>query len=183
MKWYFIPPAGWFIGIVFLCLSTGGVAYADSGVRMSVNIGNKIVSCDVYISYGRDHLVKALREGTEISVNWEINIDAIRRYWLNRKVAALIVKRRVIPDLVSRSWQLVDMTSGISQRVFDLKRAVQFLTRLDKFPVIDRSLLKSGDRYRMDIKIDETVGDAQRGWMMTWFGSSSARTSAEFVLP
>ncbi len=161
----------------------GAVAYAESGVRMSVNIGNRIVSCDAHVNYNQKHLTKVLREGSEISVNWEINVSAIRAYWLNRTVATVTVKRRVVPDLVSQSWQLIDMTGGISQRVFNLKRAVQFLTRLEQFPVIDRSLLEGGHRYRMDIEITETEGDAQRGWMAAWFGSSSVDTFAEFALP
>jgi len=161
----------------------GAAAYADPGVRMSVNIGNRIVSCDAHVRYDRKHLAKVLREGSEISVNWEISVGAIRAYWLNRAVATVIVKRQVVPDLVSQSWQLIDMTSGISQRVFNLKQAIQFLTQLEHFPVIDRSLLEGGQSYRMDIEINETEGDAQRGWMTTWFGSSSVETSAEFALP
>jgi len=171
------------IGIIILCLSMGAVAYADTDARMSVNIGNRIVSCDAHALYNRKHLVKVLREGSEISVKWEINVAAVRRYWLNRAVATVIVKRRVVPDLVSQSWQLIDMTSGISRRVFTLEQVVHFLTRLEHFPVIDRSLLEGGRRYRMDIEIDETEGNAQRGWMATWFGSSSIKTSAEFTLP
>jgi len=183
MKWRLMFLASRLVATVLLCLSMGGAAYADSGVRMSVNIGNRIVSCDAHVSYDREHLAKVLREGTEISVNWEINVSAIRKYWLNRTVATVIVKRRVVPDLVSQSWQLMDMTSGISQRVFNLKRAVKFLTQMEKFPVIDRSLLQGGHRYRMEIKINETEGDAQHSWMMAWFGSSSVKTSAGFVLP
>ncbi len=183
MKWRLMFPASRLVATVLLCLSMGGAAYADSGVRISVNIGNRIVSCDAHVSYDRSHLAKVLREGTEISVNWKINVSAIRRYWLNRTVATVIVRRRVVPDLVSQSWQLMDMTSGISQRVFNLKRAVKFLTQLKKFPVIDRSLLQGGHRYRMEIKINETEGDAQHSWMMAWFGSSSVKTSAEFALP
>lgn len=183
MKRHLIFLIGQLIGIVSLCLSMGAVAYADSGVRMSVNISSRIVSCNAQVRYDRKYLSKALREGTEITVNWEIDVDAVRKYWLNRTVATVTVKRRVVPDLVSQSWQLIDMTSGISQRVFNLKRAVQFLTRLKKFPVIDRSLLENGHRYRMNIKINETEGDAQHGWMTTWFGSSSVEISAEFALP
>ncbi len=160
------------------------VAYADSGVRMAVHVGNRVVSCTVQVRrHDRAHLAKALREGTEMSINWQIDVRAVRKYWLNRAVATVIVKRRVVPDLVSQSWQLIDSTSGISQRIFNLKRAVQFLTRLEKFPVIDRSLLKAGHRYRMGIKINETEADMHRGWMATWFGSSSLETSAVFALP
>ncbi len=171
----------WLIGVVYL--SVGAVAYAESDAHMTVDIGSKIVSCDVHLRYDQKHIAKVLREGTEISVSWEISVGAIRKYWLNRTVATVIVKRRVVPDLVSRSWQLIDVTSGISQRVFNLKQAVQFLTRLEHFPVIDRSLLEGGHHYRMDIKVYEKEGDAKRSWISAWLSSSNVEISAEFVLP
>ena len=161
----------------------GALAHADSTLLMKVDIGNKIVSCDASVQQNREHIAKVLREGTELSVSWKINVSAIRKYWLNRTVATVVVKRRVVPDLVSRSWQLIDMTSGISQRTFSLKRAMQFLTHLDYFPVIDRSLLTPTRRYRMSININETEGDTKRSWVSTWLGFSSMKTSAEFTLP
>jgi len=183
MKRHLSLPAIRLIGVVSLCLSMGALAYAGSGTHMTVDIGSKIVSCDAQVRYDQKHIAKVLREGTEIRVDWEINVGLIRKYWLNRTVATVAVKRRVVPDLVSRSWQLVDMTSGISQRVFNLERAVGFLTRLEHFPVIDRSLLESGRRYRMNIEANEIEGNAERGWISTWFGSSSIEMFAEFALP
>jgi len=171
------------MGILYLCLSMGAFAYADSNAHMTVDIGSKIVSCDARVSYGHKHIIKVLREGAEINISWEISVAAKRKYWLNRTVATVEVKRRVVPDLVSRSWQLIDMTSGISQRIFNLEQAVQFLTRLEHFPVIDRSLLEGGHRYRMNIKANEIEGDSKRSWISTWLGSSTAATSAEFALP
>jgi len=183
MKRRFNFSATLFMGAIYLCLGIGPVAYADSNIHMTVNIGSKIVSCDAQAPYDQKHLGKVLREGAEINAGWEINVGAHRKYWFNRTVATVDIKRRVVPDLVSRSWLLIDMTSGISQRVFNMGRAIQFLTRLEHFPVIDRSLLEGGHRYRMNIKINEIEGDEKRGWISTWLSSSSVETSAEFVLP
>jgi hypothetical protein len=181
MKRHLSFSAIWLIGVV--CLSVGTVAYADSNTRITVGVGSKVVSCDVYVRDNQKHIAKVLREGTEISVSWEINVETIRKYWLNHTVATVTVKRRVVPDLVSRSWQLIDVTSGISQRVFALQQAVRFLTRLEHFPVIDRSLLEGGHRYRMGVEVSEKEGDAERSWISAWLGSSNVVISAEFVLP
>lgn len=164
-------------------LSMGGLAYANPGIRMAVDIGSKVVSCNAHVDYDQKHLAKVLREGTGISVSWEIDVDAIRKYWLNRAVATVTVKRRVAPDLVSQSWELIDITSGISQRVFNLAQAVRFLTRLKHFPVIDRSLLGSNRRYRMTVKVNEIEGDVHRSRIAIWLGSSRVETSAGFALP
>jgi len=169
--------------IVCLYLNMGFVAYASPDTHMTVNIGSKLVSCDVQIRYDQKHMTKVLREGGEMNISWEINVGEHRKYWFRRKVAMLDIKRRVIPDLVSQSWLLVDITSGISQRVFNVDRAIQFLTHLEHFPVIDRSLLTEGHRYRVDITVDEIEGEEHRGWISTWFGSSRVATSAEFTLP
>ncbi len=169
--------------VVYLSLNMSLVAYANPESRMAVNIGSKLVSCDAQVHYDQQHLAKVLREGAEITVSWEITVGEHRKYWFKRTVATLDVKRQVIPDLVSRSWLLVDITSGISQRVFSLDQAIQFLTHLQHFPVIDRSILSSGHRYRMDITANEIEGDGHRNWISTWMDSNRIVLFTEFRLP
>jgi len=165
----------------------GTLAYAgpaaDPAVKATVGFSADVVSCDAFLENENPRLLKVLREGTEISVTWEINVQVVRRYWLNRTIATVTISHRVVPDLVSRSWRLVDLTSGISQRVFDLKQAVRFLTQLERFPVIDRSLLEKGWRYRMKVEAEENEGNAERSWLSGWLGYNRIVTGVEFVLP
>ncbi len=170
-------------GVALLCMGAGMAAHADPAVNVTVHFSGSVVSCNVSMEHSRKHVAKVLREGTEVGVHWEIDVAAIRKYWLNRAVATVAVDRRVVPDLVSRSWQLIDITSGISRRVFSLDKAVRFLTHLNRFPVIDRSLLEAGGRYRLDVAIEESEGGPERGWLSTWLGSGSSEASAEFALP
>jgi len=168
---------------VLLCTGAGMTAHADTAMNVTANFSGGVVSCNVSMEHSRKHIAKVLREGTEVSVHWEIDVAAIREYWLNRAVATVAVDRRVVPDLVSRSWRLIDITSGISRRVFNLEKAVRFLTHLNRFPVIDRSLLEAGHRYRLEVAMEENEGGPERGWLSTWLGSGSGEASAEFALP
>ncbi len=167
----------------FLCICMSTDALASPAVDVTVKVGDKLISCNASMSNSRKRISAILHEGTDVSIHWEINVEAVRVYWLNRKVASIDINRRVVPDLVSQNWQLIDLTSGISRRVFDMQEAVRFLTHLDHFPVIDRSLLEKGHVYRMEISVEENEGGARRSWLSTWLGSSSSKTSTDFTLP
>jgi len=110
-------------------------------------------------------------------------VEAVRVYWLNRTVASIEINRRVVPDLVSRSWQLIDLTTGISRRVFDMDEALRFLTRLERFPVVDRSLLENNHLYHLEVAVDENEGSGRRSWLSTWLGSNRSKAATDFVLP
>ena len=159
-------------------------AKAESpALMLRVDTGGEVLRCDARLSRKPQALLRALREGSEISVAWRLRVDIVRKYWLNKSLAEVEVRRRVIPDLVSRSWRLVDETSGISRRVFALDEAVNFLTRLRRFPVVDRSLLERGRVYRFRASLSEREGAADDHWWNVWFGEESSAAGLSFALP
>jgi len=158
-------------------------AYAESDLQLQVVVGAEVLTCSASFKEPPGSLKRALSEGSEISVTWHLSVDVERKYWLNKSVASVEVNRRVIPDLVSQSWQLVDQTSGITRRVFSLEDAIDFLTMLQHFPVVDRSLLTDGQTYVMKVAISEREGDANDSWWRAWFGSESSSVAKGFILP
>jgi len=158
-------------------------AYAETGMQLQVATTVDVLTCSASLPEPPESLERALREGSEISVNWHINVDAKRKYWLNKSIASIEINRRVIPDLVSQSWQLVDKTGGITKRVFKLKEAIAFLTKLEHFPVIDRSLLNNGQAYIVTVGISEHEGESKDNWWGSWFGSENSSAKKDFTLP
>lgn len=156
---------------------------ASPELQVRVDVGGDVLGCDALLVPPPPLLLRALREGSEISVVWQLDVEVERKYWLNKSLAEVEVRRRVIPDLVSRSWRLVDETSGISRRVFALDQAVDFLTRLRRFPVVDRSLLVRGQDYRFRVALIEREGAADDHWWNMWFGAGSTSATVKFRLP
>jgi len=158
-------------------------AYAESGMQLQVVVGADVLTCSAAFNKPPGSLERALSEGSEISVSWHLSVDIERKYWLNKSVASIEVIRRVVPDLVSQSWQLEDQTSGISRRVFRLEDAINFLTRLRNFPVVDRSLLTDGQAYVLKVGISEREGGVKDSWWRAWIGSENSAVTKGFVLP
>ncbi|MDX8391149.1 MAG: DUF4390 domain-containing protein [Mariprofundaceae bacterium] len=158
-------------------------AYAASDMQLQVTVEGDVLTCNATPTTLPGGLERALREGSEISVNWHISVEIERKYWLNKSVAEIVLDRRVMPDLVSRSWLLADQTSGITRRVFSLQEAVRFLTRLQHFPVLDSSLLSAGQAYVMKIGVREREGDAPDNWWGSWFSEENTSAAHAFTLP
>ncbi len=156
---------------------------ASKGVALTLDLSGKVIACNAKAGFDARRIARVLAEGTEVGVDWEIDVAVARRYWFDATLAEVTVARRVRPDLVSRSWLLVDRTTGITQRVFDVREAVRFLTQLERFPVLDRSLLRRATPYRLTVTVRKREGDADRGWLSTWLGRGSMEASAAFVLP
>jgi len=166
-----------------LCLLTVQPACAASNVSMKVDVGEKVIFCEALLKTDTARLTQVLKDGTEVGIDWEISIERVRTFWLNSGIAAVHVRRRVVPDLVSQSWRLLDISTGITQRVTDVHAAVRFLTHLEHFPVLDRSLLEAAMSYVMYARLEERQGPEDKGWFSTWWGYESSGAEARFSLP
>jgi len=170
-----------------LCMLFSGMAadaaYAESGMDLQVVLQGEVLSCSTSLSKAPEGMGRALTEGSEVSVQWILRVEIGRKYWLNKTVAEVEVNRNVVPDLVSRSWTLIDQTNGISRRVFSLDEALMFLTALHDFPVVDGSLLSPGQTYRVAAGLSEREGEGKGDGWMTWFGSNNAMAATDFVMP
>lgn len=163
-------------------LFSAGARAADT-LELSVDASQDVIYCEAKLSHELEEIAHALSEGTTITFNWEVEVAAVRDFWLDKQVASVHIAYKVVPDLVSRSWQLLDLGSGITRRVFTIEEALQFLVRLEHFPVLDRSLLEQDVLYRMNIALVEQVGEIKEGWWANLWGAEKNSATLEFSLP
>jgi len=142
------------------------LAAADTG-SLQVHADGQVIQCTAELQAEGKVIAIALKDGIDATTVWHIQVARVRKYWLNDGIADITVTRRVEPDLLSRSWQLVDDASGISRRVYQLDDAVHFLSHLEQFPVLDRSLLNTLIPYRMTVKVEVHHGEIKEAW---WSG-------------
>ncbi len=164
-----------------LCLFYGGSAFADETVQVSKDA--QVVYCSVVWPVESKHIKDMLQSGIALSVVWSLSVHRSRRYWLDESVASITVVRRVVPDLLSHRWILEDQAAGIARQVVSLDAAVHFLTHLDRYPVVDRSLLQRGEHYELDVSLQSYEGGSMEKWWNRILQADDFSASAHFQEP
>ncbi|HKI60886.1 MAG TPA: DUF4390 domain-containing protein [Mariprofundaceae bacterium] len=158
-------------------------ACAAEQAGFSIQIHEPVIYCAAQWNGDRKSLALALKSGIEISFNWDIKVSRVRSYWLNKSIAEISFVRRVHPDLLARTWLLEDSASGISRRVYSLADAIDFLTGIHDFPVLDKSLLTSGEMYQLTLSIEKHEGEMDEAWWSHFWRQSTMQMQQEFSLP
>jgi len=157
--------------------------YAAEAGSLQIRIDQKVMYCAAQMNATDTSLTQAMKDGIAVSTEWHIQVSKVREYWLNQNIADITVIRHVRPDLLTRSWLLTDASSGISRRVYRIKDAVYFLSGLENFPVLDRSLLLPDIPYRVSVSVEiHTEGMNDAWWAKLW-QLKAATMQQDFSLP
>lgn len=150
---------------------------------MRIDLASPIIYCDAEWPGDQVQLAKTLQAGIAVTMAWTLDVDEVRRFWVNSNIATVQVVRKVTPDLLMHSWLLEDQTAGISRRTYSLEEAIQFLVELDHFPLLDQSLLSRDDTYRVTVSIGKHEGELSKGWWARLMESPGFSMSLDFQLP
>lgn len=156
---------------------------ADPLSTFEVTADEKVIYCSIGPVRTGERIRQALSEGTPISFLWEISVKAPVDWWVDDKVGTVNIVRQVVPDLISRSLTLIDVNSGIAHQTYSLDEAMQFLTRLNRFPALDRSLLSSGITYSFSVDLRIEEGELSDAWWSGWFKFSKRIAQEDITLP
>jgi|GEM_PF-1301933 len=159
------------------------VSASPEAVELHADIEPDVIYCDVKLGQNPNVLAATLKDGTQVTFKWTVRVYEVKSYWFDSEVASVHIVHQVIPDLVTRQWLLADKTAGIHRRTDSLDEAMSFLTQLQHFPVIDRSLLTRGKKYLLDIQLEEVKGQMERGWWARLWGHEQTTGTLVFSLP
>ena len=168
------------LAVVFFAACSS--AYAEGANELKVLVDDKVIYCAAGLKDSDDVFSHALNDGISVTTVWNIQVARVRDYWLNKGIAEVTVTHRVVPDLLSRSWLLEDQASGISLRVYSVSEAVRFLSSLEYFPVLDRSLLVTATPYVMHASVELYIGEVNETWWGNLLRSEQASMQQEFTL-
>lgn len=169
------------LAVMFAAVAS--VADAEESGGLQVRLDEKVVYCIAELKGREEALLHALNDGIPVTTVWHLRVDRVRDYWLNQGVAEVSTARRVVPDLLSKSWLLEDQASGISRRVYMVSDAIRFLSTLEHFPVIDRSLLTTDAAYLMNSSVELHIGEVNDAWWANLLTFDDASMQQEFALP
>ena len=164
-------------------LTTQAAAHAAEKATMQLHYDADVLYCTVHLPAQRHALEVAMQDGIPVTTTWHIRIHQRRDYWLDQEIAELTLTRRVEPDLLAKSWHLVDEATGIDRYVMTVGEALHFLTALERVPVLDRALLAAGQPYRITIGLEQHVGKVNPAWWARLWGGEQQRVEQQFTLP
>jgi len=155
---------------------------AETGT-LHVHMDKKVLYCAARIDVARKTFSPAMNDGIAMSTEWHIKVGRVRNYWLNEGVADITVIRHAKPDLLTRSWLLTDASSGISRQVYRIEDAIRFLSGLDNFPLLDRSLLQVNTPYRISVSVEIHSEGISNAWWTGLWQPAAAAMQQDFSLP
>jgi len=157
--------------------------YADEPGSLQIHLDHKVVYCTARITVADNTFSLAMQDGITVTTEWHIQMGKVRKYWLNEEIADITVIRRAKPDLLTRSWLLTDTSSGIAQRVYNIGDAISFLSNLENFPLLDRSLLLTNTLYSVSVDIKVHAGEVNTAWWANLWKPAAASMQQDFSLP
>ena len=150
---------------------------------MEIIFDDKVIYCSVDRVDISDQAILALNQGTPVSFVWNITIEKVNDYWLNSNVGDITIARQAIPDLISKSLIISDAQNGISRRVDSIDGAIEFLSGLNHFPILDQSLLKPGIRYIVRVQFYIQEGQFSDTWWSKSLSLGTTVAEKEVTLP
>lgn len=156
---------------------------APQASPMEITYDDKVIYCSVDRVDISDQAILALNQGTPVTFVWNITIEEVNDYWLNNNVGDITIARQAIPDLISKSLIISDARNGISRRVDSIDDAIEFLSGLNRFPILDQSLLKPGVRYTVQVQFHIQEGQFSDTWWSESLRLGTTVAEEEITLP
>jgi hypothetical protein len=140
-----------FLGLAALLLSLAGLVYADAldgvlEVRTAyVNIDRGVFLLHARIDYPVSAAItSALHDGITVAFDVEARVERDRRFWFNAAVVDLTLHRELTYHAVSDRYVVRDVRSGDQSSFATLEQALDFLGRVDAWPIVVEPQLGNG---------------------------------------
>ncbi len=155
---------------------------AEAG-SLQIRMDQNVMYCSARMHVAEHTLASVMKDGIAVATEWHIHVGKVRNYWLNESIADITVLRHAKPDLLTRSWLLTDTSSGISRRVYRIEDAIDFLSGLEHFPVLDTSLLLPKRQYRISVSVEIHNDGIDNAWWASFWHAAAASMQQDFSLP
>ncbi len=171
-------PLAWVI--CFFATLVAVPARADTTVevtRASVAIDEGVYALDVDLGLNLPGGARrAIEAGLTLRLNYEIEIDRVRRYLPDPDVASLVQSYELSYHALSQRYLLRNLNTGEQQDFGGLPAALDRLGTVRGLPLIDASLLDPGTTYELRVRADLTLRSAPDtlSWLLFWTDDWSA---------
>jgi Domain of unknown function (DUF4390) len=140
--------------LCLFALGLAGLARADAldgvlEVRSAfVNIDKGVFLLHARVDYPLGPAIRtALTDGVTLSFDLEVRVERERRLWFNANLIDLTLRRELNYHAVSDRYVVRDVKSGDQQSFATLDEALDFLGRIDAWPIVVEPQLDGGNYY------------------------------------
>jgi hypothetical protein len=142
---------GWLAAACALALTGWNLGYADAldgvlEVRSAyVNIDKGVFLLHARIEYPVSPAIRtALQDGLTLTFDLDARVDRDRRFWFNANIVDLTLRRELSYHAVSDRYVVRDTKSGDQESFPTLDGALDFLGRVDAWPILVEPQLDNG---------------------------------------
>jgi hypothetical protein len=165
--------------------TAGPVAHAEDESKLVVREAQATLDEGVYELDAKVELTlpdgarKALESGLTLRLTYEITVDRVRRYMPDASVAALEQRYEVSYHALSQRYLVKNLNTGEQQDFGSLQGALDRITDLRGFPVIDKALVVDGPVYEGRIRAVLGMNTAPDvfGWLLFWTDDWNAESN------
>jgi hypothetical protein len=94
----------------------------------------------------------AVRAGAPLSLNLEIIVRRARSWWLDETVATLSQRYELVYHALSDRYLIRNVNSGEQNSYSTVDAAIAALRAIDRLPILDQALIKSGSRHEISLR-------------------------------
>jgi hypothetical protein len=141
-----------------LALAAAGSSRADAldgvlQVRSAyVNIDHGVFLLHARVEYPIGPAVRdALRDGITLAFDLDARVDRERRFWFNSNLIDLTLRRELSYHAVSDRYVVRDVRSGDQDTFATLDEALEFLGKVDAWPILVEPQLDGGN-YTISVR-------------------------------
>jgi hypothetical protein len=142
---------GWLAALCALALMGWNLGYADAldgvlEVRSAyVNIDKGVFLLHARVEYPLSPAIRtALQDGLTLTFDLDARVDRGRRFWFNATIVDLTLRRELSYHAVSDRYVVRDTKSGDQESFPTLDGALDFLGRVDAWPILVEPQLDNG---------------------------------------
>jgi hypothetical protein len=138
-----------FSGTLALANALDGVLEVGSAY---VNFDHGVIQLYARVQYPLNPAIReALQDGVTLTFDLEARVDRVRHLWFDANVVDLTLRRELAYHVVTDRFVVRDVRSG-EQRSFDtLKEALDYLGKVDNWPILVEPQLDGG-RYIISVR-------------------------------
>ncbi len=144
--------------VCMMALASWGVAQGDAldgvlEVRSAyVNLDKGVFLLHARIEYPMGPAIRnALRDGLTLTFDLDARVDRERRFWFNVNIVDVTLRRELSYHAVSDRYVVRDTKSGDQESFATLDEALQYLGKVDAWPIVVEPQLAGGN-YTISVR-------------------------------
>lgn len=94
----------------------------------------------------------ALDNGIELTIELQIRLDRVRRFWIDKEIATLQQRFELSYQPLSERYVVRNLNSGEQDSFATLFSALNSMGRIVDLPIIDASLLDADEQYEISMR-------------------------------